>query len=1033
MIGTFARAALKSPAIAVGLAFLTVAGGLWAFVHLDIEAYPDPVPPMVEFISQPPGWAAEEVEKYLTVPMENALNGMDGLDHLRSISVFGLADVKAYFKWGTNHKADRQEALNRIGTVQLPQGQQASLSSANSIGEIYRYTLEGPYSLMLKKSIQDWVIAKQLRQVPGVVDVNGYGGLAKQYQVQIDPLRLRAYSVTLPQVMQALANANVAGGGNVLSMGEQSYNIRGLGLLRGNTDIEHVVVAAQKGIPVRVKDVASVVTGNAPRLGIVGHDDDDDIVQGIVLMKVGGNTLETLHGIHKKLGEIAKNRLLPPGMRIVPYYDRTDLVNKTIKTVMHNVVIGMLLVVGVLMLFLGNIKAALITAVNVPLALFAAIICLVVGGTPANLISLGAVDFGIIIDSTVIMMENIFRFLSHRPKSMDSGIAEAATEIGRPMAFSTIVIAVAFMPLFLMTGVSKVIFAPMAYTYAYAIGSAVLFAAVVTPVLSKFFLRQDMERNKIHEEDNWISRMVLRLYEPSLRLGSFRPGLMSLCVLIPLAAGGMAAANLGSEFLPKLEEGNFWIRASLPLSISLEKAQTYANEIRKILKQRPEVVTVVSQTGRPDDGTDVAGFYNIEFFAPLKPQDEWPGKMPKEELTALLSRQLSEAFPGVGFNFSQNIQDNVEEAMSGVKGENTIKVVGPNLELNNQKAKEIVAVMSSIPGIADLSVVQTMGQPSMIIQPDRAAAARYGINVSDINTAVQAAIGGQAVTQVFEDEARYDLVVRYSEAYRGDVQRIKEIAVSAPDNTPLPLAQLANISLGSGPSLIYREDNHRYVPVKFGVRGADLASVIEEAKKRIQEKIQLPYDTHLEWAGEINELEEARGRLATVIPLTLALIGMLVFFSVRSFWFSSTVLLEVPLACSGGLLALLVTGTPLSVSAAMGFVSLFGVAIQNGLLVVNYAQQLWKAGYSLQEGARLAAERRLRPVMMTTLVACFGLLPAALSNEIGAQAQKPLAIVVIGGTLMLIITRWALPAEMVLVGQRFHLLNRQAAAQSCSR
>ena len=1015
MLRRLVEASLRWPLLVLAAAAGLVGIGIWSYANLDIEAYPDPVPPRVETLVQPPGWAAEEVERYATIPLEVALNGMPGLDHIRSISVFGLSDIKCYFKWGTSYRDDRQEVLNRLVTVVLPNNLSPTLSPENAIGEIYRYTITGPgYSLAEKKTAEDWILERQFKQVDGVIDVAGFGGLIKQYQVEVDPYRLRGHGLALPPLLSALQAANQNVGANVLNVGEQSFNVRGIGLVRGVGDIANVVVSAKGGTPVRVGDVADVVVGHAPRLGVVGQDSDDDVVEGIVLMKVGGNTLTTLDGVRRKVEEIRRNHLLPPGMDLHPYYDRTELIHTTTRTVLHNLVLGMILVSAVLLLFLGNWRAAAIAALNIPLALFAALTGMAVGGTPANLISLGAVDFGIIIESTVIMIEACFRHLGRDAAgTKNQRILAAASEVGRPVVFSTIILGVAFLPLFTLTGVTGVIFSPMAHTYAYAIAGAFLLSLTLTPALASR-LPVGLE-----ERDNAMLRSLHRIYVPATEWTLSRPVLAAVFGLVPVFLFFALFPFVGREFMPKLEEGNFWIRATLPLSVSLPQSSRYVRRMREILRARPEVVTVVSQVGRPDDGTDVGGPYNIELFVPLKPFEKWPRGMDKEKLTRGLSDQFAREFPGIVFNFSQNIQDNVEEALSGVKGENTIKVVGPSLSVDEQKAREIVAALKPVRGIEDLGMVQTLGQPNLTITPDRAVCARYGLNVGDVESVVQAAIGGQAVTQVFEGEKRFDLVVRWQEPYRDSVRRIQEILVGTPDGGQVPLGQVAAVREEEGPAAVYREDNHRYVPVKFSVRGRDLKSTLEEGREKIARSVTLPYDTHLEWAGEINELKDAERRLAVIVPLTLLLIGFLAYGSVRSFPETVIVLLTIPLACSGGLLALVVTGISFSVSAAMGFISIFGIAIQDGILVTSYTQRFWREGKGTEDGIRLGAERGFRPVLMTSLVAMLGLLPAALSNAIGAQTQKPLAVVVIGGALFVAFLTRVVRPPMLLLARRW--------------
>ncbi|HEY4185846.1 MAG TPA: CusA/CzcA family heavy metal efflux RND transporter [Polyangia bacterium] len=1028
MIQRIVRFVLKAPALVLIAAAAIIGLGLYCYKQLDIEAYPNPVAPMIEIITQPDGWSAEEVERYVTIPLENGLNGMINLDHIRSQSLFGLSDVKCYFTWDVDYHMAQQRVLNRLSFITMPPGMSPQLSPWSAIGEVYRYVVKGEgYSLADLKTAQDWILERQFRQAPGVIDVVGFGGLTKQYHVEVDPFRLRGYGLSLSQLLNGLSNGNQNVGGQRLTLGEQSFNVRGIGLIRSLNDIRDIVLSEQKGVPVRVRDAADVSIGAAPRLGIVGRDMDADVVQGTVLMRYGGDSLKTLDSVHQRVDEIRKFHLLPPGMDIEPYYDRANLVKLTTHTVIENLLMGMVLVAFVLWMFLGHARAALITAANIPLALMLAFIGMVGTSTPANLISLGAVDFGIVVDSTVIMMENIFRHLAAPGRRNNiERILAAAAEVGPPIFSSTLVIGVAFIPLFTLTGVAGVIFSPMAHTYAFAIGGAILLALTLTPVLAERGLR--FKPGEDHEHDNWLMRGLKKFYLPLFAF-SLRRKYTAVLIATGIVGGTLfAASGLGREFMPKLEEGNFWIRATLPTSISLEQSARYVGRMRSVIlgcpsektcdmahREHPEIRTVVSQLGRPDDGTDVSGFYNIELFAPLLPTDEWRHGVTKAKMTDELSHELGNAFPGVVFNFSQAISDNVEEAMSGVKGENTVKVVGPDLKVNEQKAGEIVDVMEGIKGVRDLGLFPSLGQPNVRITPDRDLCGRYGLNVGDVEAIVQASIGGQVATQVYEGEKHFDLTVRWTSAYRKDLNAIRHILVATPDGAQIPLGQLAQIAEEEGPSIVYREDNRRYSPVKFSVRGRDLASTIAEAQEQIEAKVKLPYDTHLEWAGEINQLNEATGRLMIIIPITLVVIMMLVFSSVRNWKDTLIVLGGIPVACTGGILALLITRTNFSISAAMGFISIFGISVQDALIVVTYAQRLWEDGHGLEEGVRNAAERRLRPVLMTTFVAMLGLTPAALSHGIGADTQKPLAIVVIGGALILaVLPRLVQPPLLVL-------------------
>ena len=1033
MIERLVSAAVRAPFIVFMAALALIGVGIRSYARLDIEAYPNPVAPMIEIIAQPQGWSAEEVERYVTLPLETGLVGMPGLEHVRSQSLFGLADVKFYFGWDTSYFTAQQRVLNQLTFVNLPQGVQPQLSPWSAIGELYRYKVVGKdYTAADLKTAQDWILEKQFRQVPGVIDVVGFGGLTKQYQVDVDPYRLRGLNVSLAQLQTAIANANQNVGGQRLTLGEQSFDVRGIGLIRSVHDIEQITVAEQKGVPVRVRDVAEVTVGAAPRLGLVGRDGEPDIVEGIVLMRYGGDSLTTIQGIHSRVEQIRRERVLPPGMDIEPLYDRADLVKLTTHTVLENLITGMVLVSLVLWLFLGNLRAALLVALNLPLALLFAFFGMVSTGTAANLISLGAVDFGIVVDSSVIMMESIFRNFSRRGGTIFERIASAAREVGPPVFSSTLIIAVAFVPLFTLTGVAGVIMAPMAHTYAFAIGGAILLALTLTPALSSRLMPVSTTQDE-EEKDTRFMRLVHRLYSRVFSFALVRPRLAVLLGVGPVVLALAAAGMLGREFMPKLEEGNFWIRATLPTSISLEKSARYVGHIRAIVlgcpgedpnncpvekRSRPEIQSVISQLGRPDDGTDVSGFQNIEILAPLRPTSEWRSGVTKSTLTEEMQHDLARAFPGVVFNFSQVISDNVEEAMSGVKGENTVKVVGPDLRVDEGKAGEIVTVMKDIRGVADLGIFRSLGQPAIRITPSRMAAGRYGLNTGDVAAVIQAAIGGLAITQVYEGEKHFDLTVRWAEAYRRDLRAIRAILVATPDGAQVPLGQLADVVEENSPSVIFREGLRRYVPVKFSVRGRDLASTIAEAQAKIAAHVKLPYDTHLEWGGEINQLQETTARLLIIIPVTLLMIAFLVYSSVKNARDTFIVLLGAPVAASGGVVALFLTGTDFSVSAAVGFISILGISIQDGLLVATTASLLRMRGESAKDAARLAAERRLRPILMSTWVAMLGLLPAALSHGIGSETQKPLAIVVIGGALALAILPRLLQPALLLLAHR---------------
>ena len=1034
MIEKLVTGALRMPAIVLALTLALVAAGVYAYGQLDVEAYPNPVPPLVEVITQPNGSGAEEVERQYTVPLEIGLSGMPGLSEIRSQSLFGLSDIKCYFSWDTDYATARQEVINRLQFATLPQGTQAQISPWNGIGEIYRYTVDGPgYSVMDLKTAEDWSLERRFKQVPGVIDVVSFGGETKQYHVEVDPFRLRGQGTSLATVESALQNANRNVGGQRLTLGEQSYDVRGIGLMRNVHDIENVVVAESGGTPVRVQQIGTVSVGAAPRLGTVGRDDNNDVVQGTVLMRYGGETPSTLAGVHAAVDSIRKEQVLPPGVEIKPYYDRGELVHLTMHTVMENVGVGIALVSLVLLVFLGHVRAAIITSLTIPLALLIAFCGLVSTHTSANLLSLGAIDFGIVVDSTVIMVENIFRHLgSHGKGSMTDRVLAAAREVATPMAFSTVIIGVSFLPLFAMNGVSGVIFAPMARTYAFAIGGAILLALTLIPVLVVRFIPAHDE-----EKESPIMHLLHRVYSPFFEAALRRPKIAMMLMLVPVLACVALFPLLGREFMPKLEEGNLWIRATLPTSIALEESSQYVGRMRRIVRGCPDdaqancdgknrrhqqVIAAVSQLGRPDDGTDVTGFNNIEIFAPLKSFDDpaWAGET-KEHLIDTLTKELHAAYPGVVFNFSQMISDNVEEAISGVKGENSIKVFGPDLATDEKLAQQIMAVMERVPGVQDLGMFHSLGQPNLRITPDRQKCARYGLNTGDVADVIQAAIGGLDVTEVYEGERYFDLTVRWANEHRKSIESIREITLSTPDGASVPLGQIAEVVAVDGPASIYRENSRRYVPIKFSVRGRDLAGTIADAEKRIAREIHLPYGVRLEWSGEINELKNAQSRLSIILPMTLLLITFLTYSAVRNWLDTMIVLVNVPVAATGGLLALIATGTHLSVSAAMGFISILGIAIQDAILVVTYYQRLRvEEGHTIVEAAREAAEKRFRPVLMTTLVATLGLLPAALSHGIGSQTQKPLAIVVIGGSLILAILTRVLQPPMLVVAHQWY-------------
>ena len=1018
-MNSFMRFALSQRVVVIGAAIILFAVGIFAFSQIDIEAYPDPVQPMVEVLTLPNGLSAEEVERLVTVPLEFGLSGMLGLQATRSISLYGLSDIRCYFDWDTDYNFDRTQTINQLAFVTLPQGITAGISPENPVGEIYRYTVESPdHDLLKEKEIEDWVLEKQLKTVPGVIDVSGFGGLTKQYQVNVDPQKLTYYQVPLATLASAIANSNTNAGGNYLAVGEQAFDVRGIGFIHSLDDIRNIVLSANKGTPITVANVADVSVGYAPRLGIVGMNHRDEVVTGIVLMRKYGDTLKTLGGVESKVDWLNNSGIMPHGYKVVPYYDRRGLVQTTLRTVFENLTMGIVLVFLVLIFFLGDLRSASIAAINIPLALCGAFLLMWLGDTPANLISLGAIDFGIIIDSTVVVMENIHHHFTDEPGVTDRParlrILSAAQEVGGPILFSTLIFMIAFLPLFTMRGVEGAIFSPMSHTYAYALGAAILLAVTLSPVLSSFAFAHGIKHRR---ERVWgvISRFYHGLFVrilrwPAMTLTVIAFGAVAVLALFPL---------LGGEFLPKLEEGNIWARATMPLTISLDHGAVLVNRMREALISFPEVATVVSQLGRPDDGTETTGFFNCEFSIELKPQDRWPVGMSKPQLVKEIDDKLSREFPGVNFGYSQNIEDNINEALSGVKGSNSVKVFGTDLETDERIANEVVEVMGGVPGIVDLAVYRSLGQPNLVITPDRAQCARYGLNVGDVAAVVQAAIGGQAVTQVLEGDRRFDLVVRWKEQFRTSLDGIREIRVPLPDGGQIPLGQVAQINTAEGASFIYREGLERYVPVRFAVRGRDLQSAVESAKNAVATQVKLPEGVHLEWAGEYGELRQANRRLMVVVPFALILIAGVLYAATTSLIDTFVIMAQIPVACIGGILGLYLTGTPFSVSAAVGFISIFGIATMDGILLSFYIRRLWNEGHPFVESIIMGSDRRLRAAMMTDLVDALGLLPAAISTRIGAQTQRPLAIVVIGGALaIMLVTRLLQPVLIYLCHRR---------------
>jgi cobalt-zinc-cadmium resistance protein CzcA len=1027
------------------LLFLAVflGGGAMAVSELNVEAYPNPAPVILEITAQAAGLSAEEMEHYYTIPMEIGLYGTPGVANIRSTSFYGLSFVRVTFKYGVDFFfAYTQAALSLQQNVNLPGNQVAQIQQSSLVGEVYRYQLVGPphFGLTNLRTVQDWVVQRRLSTIPGVVAINSWGGTTKEFEVEADLARMQAYSVTMPQLLAALGNANVNVGGREINIGQQSVNIRGVGLIDsgGNDDItkgyhvddiENVVLSQQGAVPIRVKDVARVSIGYVPRLGIAGRDHDDDVVAAIVVMGRNQHTNEILPRIKAEIDKLNHDGTLPPGIKVEPYYDRSSLVQVTTHTVFHNLIFGCLLVFLIQWIFLGDLRSAIIVGVNIPFALLFSIIILVLRGEDANLLSIGAVDFGIIIDSAVILVENVFRNLqaskdarrvlledlaegglgtdpthsrdaNHRPWSNRMRLIYiSALQVDKAVLFSVAITVAAFVPLFTMQGVEGQIFGPMARTYGYALAGALIATFTITPVLASIMLPRHLE-----EVETFLVRWIRKAYSPALDWSLVNRKVTVAIGAVFLLLCGLLATRLGSEFLPALEEGNYWIRAAMPMTMSLNAGTEPARKMREILLRHPEIITVVSQHGRPDNGSDASPFSNVELFVPLKPYDEWPDGLTKEKLTEQLQKEFSEALPGVNFNFSQYIQDNVEEAISGVKGANSVKIIGPNLETLERLAAQVQDEMKQVRGVEDLGIFFVMGQPNLNIKIDREKAARYGLNTGDVNSVIQAAMGGAVATTVLEGDRTFNLTVRMAPKYRDSIEAVGNVKVGY--QTPagsvayIPLRELATISLDTGAAYIYHETTQRLIPIKFSVRGRDLGGTVAEAQARIARNVKLPTGYRMIWAGEFEDLQQAQRRLEIVVPLSLVLILVLLYGLFNSLRDSLLALAGIPFAIGGGIIALYLTGLPFSISAAIGFISLFGVSVMNGILIITYYNQTRTTGMGTIDAMQHAAEQRMRPMLMTALSACIGLLPAAMSHGIGSQVQRPLATVVVGGLLI---------------------------------
>ena len=1029
MIRYFIDLALRNKLMVLSIGTLLLIWGIVSFHRLPVEAYPDVADKYAWVITQWPGRAAEEVEQQVTIPIETQLNGVGHMAHLRSLSLAGLSFITVIFEDDSDNLQNRQQVLEKLTLVNLPAGLNPQIGPDFSpAGQIYFYTLVSTsprYNVMDLKALQDWVVFKNLMSVPNVAAVSIFGGETREYQVQVDPDKLVSYGLSIAQVEQALAANNVNAGGSFIEKGQQAYNVRVVGLMNNTDDIGATVIKAPNGTPVRVRDIAVVTQGAKIRLGNLGkairHEngrvvDNPDVVEGIVQMRKGAEAEATLEGVHAKVAYL-NDHILPPGVRIVPHVDRDDLVHYTTHTVLHNLTEGVFLIVVVLFLFLGNVRSALIVALTIPFSLFFASILLDLSQIPANLLSLGALDFGMLVDGSVVMIENILRRMEESRDeeiSLNRTVHLAAHEVQRPVFFARAIIITAYLPIFTLQRVEGRLFKPMAATVSFALLGALVFALLLAPVLATYLFRR-----RAQEWQNPVLAWLIVHYRRTLqwaiehRTVTFSGAALAGVLTLYLAAGGV----IGSEFLPHLDEGAIWARGTLDPSTGPTEGTRVMDQARLIFASFPEVKQVVSQVGRSDDGTDATGFFNTEYFVDLKPRKEWRPQFhgDKEKLIAAMDQEV-EKIPGIDWGFSQPIADNMEEAVSGVKGELAVKIFGTDLKELESKASEIADVLRTVPGITDLGVIRVLGQPNVNLVVDRQKTDRYGINVADVQDAIQTAVGGNPVSQVLQGEQRFDLVVRFQEPFRRTLDDIANIRILAPSGERVALGQLCDIKIEDGASMIYREGNSRYIAIKYSVRGRDLGGAVEEAISKVNDKVKLPSGYFLDWAGEYESQKRANHRLAIIIPITVLIIVMILYMAFHSFKWALLILLNVSLAPLGGLLALLLTGTHFSVSTGIGFLALFGVSVQVGVIMVEYINQLRARGKTVLDAAIEGATLRLRPILMTMLVATFGLLPAAMSHDIGSDSQRPFAIVIVGGLLLaLMISVFLLPALYVWI------------------
>ncbi len=1021
--------ALNNRLLVVGLALLLFAWGIISFERLPIEAYPDVADNYVEIITQWPGISAEQIEQQVTIPLENVMNGIPQIVHLRSFSLFGLSDIKLIFDDESDNAWNRERVLERLSQVTLPPGVNPQMGTDWSpVGQIYFFTLHSTnptFDAMELKSIEDWVVEKSFKTLPNIVDVASFGGPTREYQVRVDPNKLVAYGLSIAQVEQQLTNNNANAGGSFIQEGLQQINVRSVGLVDRSQDIAETVILTKNGTPLRVKDIAAVSQGPKIRLGqfaraIHREDgkiiDNDDVVSGIVLLRKGATGDAALEDIHKKVEEL-NDHILPPGVKIVPFIDRSTLVHFTSHTVLHNLTEGMILVSIILFLFLGNVRGAIIVAATIPFSLFFAAICLDLSRIPANLLSIGALDFGVLVEGAIVLIENIVHSLSRgngSTKTSIEKIGDAAHEVQRPVFYAIVITITAFLPIFTLQRVEGRLFKPMAWTMAFALLGALFFSIVVSPVLASFAFAKGAS-----EWRNPLMAWLIDRYRVAVRWAIHHRGITVGIGVLGVVLGNVLAFGgfVGSEFLPHLDEGALWVRGTLAPSTGPDEGIRIANQARIVLCSFPEVPQCTSQVGRPDDGTDNTGFFNTEYFVDLKPKEQWRPAFheDKDELIAAMQRELDK-IPGVFWGFSQPIEDNMEEAVSGVKGELATKIYGDDLKVLEEKADQIVAVMRQINGIEDLGVFRVLGQPNLNVTVDREAAARYQINVADVQDAVQTAVGGNALTQVLQGEARYDLTLRYLPQYRGTQEAIENIRLLSPSGERVSLAQLCHIKVTDGGSEIYREGNRRYIAIKYSVRGRDLGSTVEEAMKRVNEQVKLPLGYTLDWEGEYASQKRANARLLIVLPITVLIIFIILYTMFKSYKWTLLIMANIVVAPIGGLIALLITGTHFSVSSGVGFLALFGVCVQTGVIMLEYINQLRVRRYSIEDAAVEGAVQRLRPILMTMLVATLGLLPAALSHAIGSDSQRPFAIVIVGGLIAaLVMSVFLLPTLYVWI------------------